>query len=37
MDMDLSLKLAEDKEREVEDICYQLSWEISSSLTMENP
>jgi hypothetical protein len=35
MDRDLSLKFIEDKEREIEDLCYQLSLENSSSLTEE--
>jgi hypothetical protein len=37
MDKDLSLKFIEDKGREVEDICYQLSLAHSSSLTTETP
>jgi hypothetical protein len=37
MDMDLSLKFAEDKEREIEKFCYQLSLACSSSLIIETP
>jgi hypothetical protein len=38
MDRDLSLKFFEDKEREVEDICYQLILACSSSLkVVETP
>jgi hypothetical protein len=37
MDKDLSIKFAEDKEREVEELCYQLSLARSSSLTTETP
>ena len=33
MDTDLALKFAEDKEREVEELCYQLNLAHSSSLT----
>jgi hypothetical protein len=33
MDRDLALKFVEDKEREVEELCYQLSLARSSSLT----
>jgi hypothetical protein len=33
MDRDLSLKFIEEKEREVEELCYQLSLIHSSSLT----
>jgi hypothetical protein len=33
MDRDLPIKFVEDKEREVKEICYHLSWEHSSSLT----
>jgi hypothetical protein len=36
MDRDLALKFTEDKEREVEKLCYQLSLAHSSSLTAEN-
>jgi hypothetical protein len=35
MDRDLSLKFVEDKEREVEELCYQLSLARSSSLIVE--
>jgi hypothetical protein len=34
MDRDLSLKFVEDNEREVEELCYQLSLVCSSSLTV---
>jgi hypothetical protein len=34
MDRDLALKLVEDKEREIEEFCYQLSLARSSSLTV---
>jgi hypothetical protein len=37
MDRDLALKFTENKEREVEELCYQLSLAHSSSLTIENP
>ena len=37
MDRDLALKFAEDKEREIEKLCYQLSLAHSSSLTTETP
>jgi hypothetical protein len=37
MDMDLALKFVEDKEREVEEICYQLILAWSSSLTTKTP
>jgi hypothetical protein len=37
MDRDLALKFVEDKEREVEELCYQLSLACSSSLTTETP
>jgi hypothetical protein len=37
MDRDLALKFIEDKEREVEELCYQLSLACSSSLTTETP
>jgi hypothetical protein len=37
MDRDLALKFVEDKEREVEKLCYQLSLTRSSSLTIETP
>jgi hypothetical protein len=33
MDRDLALKFIEDKGREIEEFCYQLSMEHSSSLT----
>ena len=33
MDRDLALKFVEDKDREVEELCYQLSLARSSSLT----
>jgi hypothetical protein len=34
MDRDLALKFVEDKEREIEELCYQLSLACSSSLTV---
>jgi hypothetical protein len=34
MDRDLALKFAKDKEREVKELCYQLSWACSSSLAI---
>jgi hypothetical protein len=34
MDMDLDVKFVEEKEREVEELCYQLSLACSSSLTV---
>jgi hypothetical protein len=37
MDKDLSLKFIEDKEREVEEFCYQLSLARSSSLKAKTP
>jgi hypothetical protein len=37
MDRDLALKFVEDKEREVEELCYQLSLAHSSSLTTKTP
>jgi hypothetical protein len=37
MDRDLALKFVEDKEREFEELCYQLSLAHSSSLTTETP
>jgi hypothetical protein len=37
MDRDLALKFVEDKEREVEELCYQLILACSSSLTTETP
>jgi hypothetical protein len=37
MDRDLALKFIEDKEREVEELCYQLSLTCFSSLTTETP
>jgi hypothetical protein len=37
MDKDISLKLVEDKEREVEELRYQLSLAHFSSLTTNNP
>jgi hypothetical protein len=35
MDMDLALKFIKDKERKIEELCYQLSMARSSSLTTE--
>jgi len=35
MDREISLKFTKEKEREVEELCYQLSLECSSSLTVE--
>jgi hypothetical protein len=37
MDRDLALEFIEDKEREVEELCYQLSLACSSSLTTKTP
>jgi hypothetical protein len=38
MDRDLALKFVEDKEREIEELCYQLSLACSSSLNnIETP
>jgi hypothetical protein len=38
MDRDLALKFVEDKEREIGELCYQLSLACSSSLTtIETP